>query len=116
MFSNYIKYNLRGWNKMLINIENEWLNVEISSDGAEVRKVNHKKNNLDYMWSGDSMYWGRVSPVLFPIVGRLKEDQYELNGKKYEMSQHGFLRDVEFEVDIQTARNVTFVYASAGRF
>lgn len=101
---------------MLINIENEWLSVEISNSGAEVRKVYHKKNDLDYMWSGDSTYWGRVAPVLFPIVGRLKGDQYALNGKTYDMSQHGFLRDVEFDVDKQTATNVTFVFASAGRF
>lgn len=101
---------------MLIQIENEWLNVEISSSGAEVRRVNHKKNDLDYMWSGDSTYWGRVSPVLFPIVGRLKNDQYQLNGETFEMSQHGFLRDVEFEIDKQSSTNVTFVLVSAGRF
>jgi len=101
---------------MLIHIENEWLNVEISSSGAEVRKVSHKKNDLDYMWSGDSTYWGRVSPVLFPIVGRLKNDQYQLNGETFEMSQHGFLRDVEFEIDKQSSTNVTFVFDSAGRF
>ncbi len=101
---------------MSVNIENEWLNVEISNSGAEVRKVYHKKNDLDYMWSGDSTYWGRVSPVLFPIVGRLKEDQYQLNGKTYDMSQHGFLRDVEFDVYKQTTTNVTFVFVSAGRF
>lgn len=101
---------------MLIQIENEWLNVEISSSGAEVRKVSHKKNDLDYMWSGDSTYWGRVSPVLFPIVGRLKGDQYQLNDETYEMSQHGFLRDVEFDIDKQSSTNVTFVFDSAGRF
>src|SRR5699024_4222800 len=101
---------------MLIHIENEWLNVEISRSGAEVRKVYHKKNDLDYMWSGDSAYWGRVSPVLFPIVGRLKDDQYQLNEDTYEMSQHGFLRVVEFDIDKQTETNVTFIFASAGRF
>src|SRR5699024_11099620 len=101
---------------MLIHIENEWLNVEISSSGAEVRKVNHKKNDLDYMWSGDSADWGRVSPVLFPIVGRLKNDQYQLNGETFEMSQHGFLRDVEFDVEEQSSTSATFVFASAGRF
>src|SRR5690625_4034974 len=101
---------------MVVNIENEWLNVEISNNGAEIRGVYHKKNELDYMWSGDPTYWGRVSPVLFPIVGRLKGDQYQLNGKTYNMSQHGFLRDVEFEVDKQTSTSVTFGFNSAGRF
>ncbi len=101
---------------MLITIENEWLKAEFIRDGAELRKVKHKKNGLDYMWTGDSTYWGRVSPVLFPIVGRLKEDQYELNGQNYSMSQHGFLRDVTFDLHEQTQTNVSFVCESAGRF
>lgn len=101
---------------MLITIENDWLSVEIATSGAEVRKVYHKKNELDYMWSGDSTYWGRVSPVLFPIVGRLKQDQYQVGGKTYEMSQHGFLRDVEFEIVKQTTTNVSFVFSSDRQF
>lgn len=100
----------------MITIENEWLKVEIESHGAEVRKVKHKKNGLDYMWTGDNKYWGRVSPVLFPIVGRLKDDQYQINGQAYKMSQHGFLRDVEFHVLEQTATNAVFIFESAGRF
>lgn len=97
-------------------IENDWLKVDIARLGAEVRKVTHKKNQLDYMWTGDEAYWGRVSPVLFPIVGRLKEDHYELEGKTYKMSQHGFLRDVEFNVAEQTSTSVSFVFQSHGSF
>ncbi|WP_335554178.1 aldose 1-epimerase family protein [Neobacillus vireti] len=100
----------------MIIIENDWLTVEISKVGAEVRKVKHKKNGMDYMWTGDKAYWGRVSPVLFPIVGRLNEDKYQLEGKTYEMSQHGFLRDVEFEVQEQTPSDVTFCFESGGRY
>jgi galactose mutarotase-like enzyme len=100
----------------MIVIENDWLKVGIESKGAEVRKVEHKKNELDYMWTGDSAYWGRVSPVLFPIVGRLKGDQYQIDGQTYEMSQHGFLRDVEFNIDSNTTEQVSFVFESAGRF
>jgi galactose mutarotase-like enzyme len=100
----------------MIVIENEWLKVEISNSGAEVRRVVHKKTGLDYMWTGDAAYWGRVSPVLFPIVGRLKEDQYQLNGMTFEMSQHGFLRDVEFTVKEQSATDVSFLFESQGRF
>ncbi|CAH0345256.1 aldose 1-epimerase family protein [Bacillus sp. CECT 9360] len=101
---------------VLIVIENDWLQVEIVSNGAEVRKVKHKKNGLDYMWTGDKNYWGRVSPVLFPIVGRLMDDKYQHNGETYEMSQHGFLRDAEFDLDKQTTTNVSFVVESAGRY
>ncbi|MFD1388935.1 aldose 1-epimerase family protein [Oceanobacillus oncorhynchi subsp. oncorhynchi] len=97
-------------------IENDWLKVEIESNGAEIRVVEHKKNNLSYMWTGDSAYWGRVSPVLFPIVGRLKGDQYQLDGKTYDMSQHGFLRDVEFKLSSHSAEQVAFEVASDGRF
>ncbi|KYG32950.1 aldose 1-epimerase family protein [Priestia endophytica] len=100
----------------MIVIENDWLKVGIESKGAEVRKVEHKKNELDYMWTGDSAYWGRVSPVLFPIVGRLKGDQYQIDGQTYEMSQHGFLRDVEFNIDDHTTEQVSFVFEPAGRF
>src|SRR3954465_8895448 len=101
---------------MMIDIENDWLKVEISNNGAEVRKVKHKKNGLDYMWTGDKAYWGRVSPVLFPIVGRLKEDRYQLDGKAYEMSQHGFFGDVVFEVEEQSTSDISFSYESGGRF
>ena len=100
----------------MIIIENEWLKVELSRDGAELRKVLHKKNDLNYMWTGDEAYWGRVSPVLFPIVGRLKKDEYQLNDQTYSMSQHGFLRDAEFDVEEQTASHITFVFESKGRF
>ncbi|MDQ0974651.1 galactose mutarotase-like enzyme [Neobacillus niacini] len=102
--------------KKMIVIENDWLKVDIVRHGAEVRKVTHKKNALDYMWTGDEAYWGRVSPVLFPIVGRLKEDQYKLDDQTYKMSQHGFLRDVEFDVAEQTSTTVSFVFESLGRF
>ncbi|MGG3467063.1 aldose 1-epimerase family protein [Neobacillus pocheonensis] len=100
----------------MIVIENDWLNVGIARDGAEVRKVKHKKNGLDYMWTGDNAYWGRISPVLFPVVGKLKDDHYQLDGETYKMSQHGFLRDVVFDVDQQTASDVALVFESAGQF
>lgn len=100
----------------MIVIENEWLKVSIATEGAEVREVLHKKNGLSYMWSGDSAYWGRVSPVLFPIVGRLKRDRFVLNDKTYHMSQHGFLRDVHFEAGVQTKETASFLFESEGSF
>ncbi|GLF89422.1 aldose 1-epimerase [Bacillus safensis] len=96
-------------------IENDQLSVQIHEKGAEVREVLDKKSGRHYMWSGDPAYWGRVSPVLFPIVGRLMNDQYKIDDQTYELTQHGFLRDVDFDLYEETKHAVTFQYESKGR-
>ena len=53
--------------------------------------------------------WGRHAPVLFPIVGRLKNDEYKYQGKTYHMGQHGFARDCDFEVENHTQESITFL-------
>ncbi len=78
-------------------IENENLKVEISTFGAELQKIEYKKNGKNYLWNGDKAFWGRRAPVLFPVVGALKNKEYSYNGKVYQMGQHGFARDMEFE-------------------
>ncbi|KEP25063.1 aldose 1-epimerase family protein [Bacillus zhangzhouensis] len=96
-------------------IENDQLLVQITERGAEVREVLHKESGRHYMWSGDPNYWGRVSPVLFPIVGRLKDDQYKIGAQIYELTQHGFLRDVDFDLFEEAKDKVAFQYQSNGR-
>ncbi|MEE3678676.1 aldose 1-epimerase family protein [Bacillus safensis] len=96
-------------------IENDQLLVQIHEKGAEVREVLDKKSGRHYMWSGDPAYWGRVSPVLFPIVGRLMNDQYKMDDQTFELTQHGFLRDVNFDLYEETEHTVTFQYESRSR-
>ncbi|MGE8138384.1 aldose 1-epimerase family protein [Bacillus safensis] len=96
-------------------IENDQLLVQIHEKGAEVREVLDKKSGRHYMWSGDPAYWDRVSPVLFPIVGRLMNDQYKIGDQTFELTQHGFLRDVNFDLYEETEHTVTFQYESRGR-
>ncbi|MFP7492824.1 aldose 1-epimerase family protein [Terribacillus saccharophilus] len=100
----------------MIVIGNDVLTVEIAEMGAEIRSVLHTETQLSYMWSGDAAYWGRVSPVLFPIVGRLKDGSYTTEGKTYELSQHGFLRDEVFEVKEAQAASVVFSLESNGKY
>ncbi|EOH98555.1 aldolase 1 epimerase LacX [Enterococcus haemoperoxidus ATCC BAA-382] len=83
---------------MTVQIENEYLIATIAEDGAELVSLKSKKNNIEYIWQGDPAFWGRHAPVLFPVVGRLKEDQYTYEEHTYPMSQHGFARDSLFEV------------------
>lgn len=77
-------------------LENDCLQLTVQSKGAELVSVVNKKNKKEYLWQADSKYWNRHAPVLFPIVGKLKEDSYQFDGKEYQMSQHGFARDMDF--------------------
>ena len=75
---------------------NEVLTIEVSEHGAELQSI--RKDDYEYLWQGNPEYWGRRSPVLFPIVGSVWEKCFRVNGKVYEMGQHGFARDMDFEL------------------
>ena len=77
-------------------LSNAVLTVEVSGHGAELQSI--RKNDVEYLWQGDPAYWGRRSPVLFPIVGSVWEKKYRVDGKEYELGQHGFARDMDFEL------------------
>ena len=83
---------------MAVMLENEKLRVVINEHGAELASLISKENGFEYMWSGDSKYWKRHSAVLFPIEGRLKADTYQVDGTSYHLTQHGFARDMDFEI------------------
>lgn len=76
-------------------LENEQIRLEIDSKGAELKRV--YALGKERLWPGGEV-WQRSSPVLFPVVGRCFEDRIRINGQHFPMSQHGFARDLEFEV------------------
>ncbi len=85
---------------MHFSIQNEFLTIDVTSKGAELFSL--KIDNNDYLWNGNPAFWGKHSPILFPIVGTLKNNSYSLNHKKYSLSRHGFARDFQFDcIDIQ---------------
>lgn len=77
-------------------LKNEQLTIEISEHGAELQSI--RKEAYEYLWQGDPAFWGRRSPVLFPVVGSVWEKCFRVDGKVYEMGQHGFARDLDFEL------------------
>lgn len=83
---------------MIYTIENKNLKVSISSLGAEVFSVIHKKTNAEMIWQGDKKYWTGHSPILFPFVGRLLNQTYSYNNKTYKIDKHGFARHTEFKL------------------
>lgn len=70
------------------------IQFEIDTHGAELKSL--KYGNREYLWHGDTEFWGRRAPILFPIVGRLADDTFRIDGREYMMKQHGFARDAEF--------------------
>ena len=93
----------------LFNIKNSQLSLEIDSFGAEIKSLKKNATQTEYMWNADPKYWKRTSPVLFPIVGSLKNGKYTYNKKEYKMSQHGFARDMEFELKSQSEDEIVFL-------
>ena len=89
-------------------LENMNIRVTINQKGAEVSRVLSKEKGTEYMWNADSTYWNRTAPVLFPIVGSLKDKKFTAEGKEYSMSQHSFARDMDFKFVKQNNKSITF--------
>lgn len=78
-------------------IESSSLIVQLTSKGAEMKRLFSREWHRELLWLGEEKTWNRSAPVLFPIVGKLKDDEYTLKGKTYKLAQHGFARDFEFK-------------------
>lgn len=91
----------------MLTIQNELLKIDINLKGAELDSIYHKQHQLEYLWSGDPAVWGKKSPLLFPIVGTLKEDTYYYEGQAYQLSRHGFAREHDFIVMQQSENSLS---------
>lgn len=92
---------------MIIKIGDGKLFAEIETRGAELQRV-YNADGVDFLWEGDSRFWGRRAPVLFPICGGMQDDAYTLDGVRYSMPKHGFCRDAEFAVEYANDSEAVF--------
>lgn len=76
-------------------LQNGILSAAINPKGAELYSL--ELDGVERIWQGDPAIWGRHAPLLFPFIGRLKDQQYELDGKMIQAPMHGFCRDRMFE-------------------
>jgi len=77
-------------------ITNDSLRVVAASPGAElisIQKISSGEKTVDYLWNGDVKHWNQRAPILFPIVGRVKNGVYRYHDKIYSIDcPHGFLQ------------------------
>ena len=92
----------------LITIHNDLLTVTLSTRGAELQSI-RDQNGVERLWQGDPAFWASRAPVLFPVAGGFREDCYELDGKRYPMPKHGFVRKLEWQVENEQESAVTLL-------
>jgi galactose mutarotase-like enzyme len=77
------------------SISNSHLQVSVLSKGTEISSIKSKETGIEYMWNADSNIWNSHAPVLFPIIGSLKNNECNINKKTYKIPKHGFIRNNE---------------------
>lgn len=87
-------------------LKNQDLAIQVAAHGAELCSI--VRNGKEYLWQADPAFWARHSPVLFPIVGRVWNDTYRVEGKEYRLSQHGFARDMDFTLTHESADELRY--------
>ena len=87
-------------------LENDALAVRISSKGAELQSV--VCEGIERMWSGDPAVWGRRAPLLFPLIGRLRDGWYANGGERVDAPMHGFCRDRAFAAEQVSGMHARF--------
>lgn len=93
---------------MIHYLQNDTFTIGVQEHGAELCSFKNIATNLEYIWQADPAVWSRHAPVLFPIVGKLKNNTYEYDGHQYELPQHGFARDQEFTLVESTEDSLLF--------
>jgi len=98
----YIYKRIKTYENLLLTLQTtitqSGLTATIDTKGAELVSLKNNTNGREYIWEGNPDFWGKHSPVLFPIVGTLKNGSYTFNNQSYALPRHGFARDCHFEL------------------
>ena len=97
-------------NAGMFTLGNDVLAVRVSNVGAGLQSV--VRDGVERMWCGDPAVWGRRAPLLFPLIGRLRDGWYALDGKRIDAPTHGFCRDRAFDAEQVSDTEVRFATAS----
>lgn len=91
---------------MEVQLKNENCTAKVISKGAELKSLT--VNGRELMWRADPAFWGKTSPLLFPMIGTLKDGKTLINGEEYSITKHGFARDLELAPETITGTSALF--------
>lgn len=91
----------------LITIASKGFAARINPLGVELWSLTDTEGR-EYMTDADPAFWTGHAPLLFPIVGALKDGAYRLGEREYRLAKHGFARTSLFEVAEQQEGRALF--------
>ena len=93
---------------MNYTLKNDFISITLCDQGAELHSIKGKGEDIEFLWNGDENYWKYHAPVLFPIVGKVIDDKYKVDGITYSLPQHGLARLSKFNVVDITNSSISF--------
>lgn len=90
-------------------LENGRLSITVNQVGAELSSLIALDSGKEYIWEGDPEIWGSTAPVLFPIIGMLKDGKTLIDGQEYRIPKHGMVRNnADIELLQRSENHLTF--------
>lgn len=94
---------------MIYTIQSELLQVSIKQKGMELCSIKNRIDEKEYLWQGNPSFWTGQAPILFPIIGLLKDNSTMIHGKEFAIPKHGIVRHSEQAVvKNHTSDSITF--------
>lgn len=97
---------------MLYTLQNDILKIAVAEHGAELKALTELADGTEYLFDGDPTWWKYSSPILFPIVGKLVNNKYRVDGVEYTLPGHGFGRTSDFWLVDASSNSITFALES----
>lgn len=88
---------------MSVTMHNGRWRAVVAELGAELKSLVDVATGQEYMWQANPAWWNGTAPVLFPVIGGLRNGSYTWEGREYSLASHGFARTSEFTVVSSTA-------------
>ena len=97
---------------MRVQLENNYIKASVDTAGAQLASLIMKEDKTEYIWQADPDIWKGSAPILFPIIGGLKDDTCIIDGAAYSMPGHGIVRKREWALAESAGDTATFEIAS----
>lgn len=97
---------------MIYTINNAYLRVSAEDAGAQLKSIKSYLSGKEYLWQGDENFWTGRAYNLFPIVGRMTDNKFTVDGKEYEMLIHGFIRRNNLTLKEGSSEKMVFEYSA----